>query len=552
MPKQVHIHYRSKFQLQPISEDANWSQLIKRIRYWLSRNRNIPVPVKKESIFHGWFFTGGQIKERGVWIITDRAIGHGHENRPEYWALRFEHPDDEYSYRRWRTDLGVHVQSDGRFHVAITVSHYLRDEFIGQPPDKPAPRGPWIIRWLLEHQNWQGFSGSLPLSTTPFTVNEASARQLWESLTDSRRTAPVVLLMPDKNTGKILLEANALAQSLAGTAAIYAGDETAYRGLNRYMPEEYKCYSGYVRIYQPGLNLTNSLDYRRHRYFKRTQIQKDPAAITDIIIDSLARRTPRHFLEAFKSIDDLIPIRRTFQLEKLREEGASTEELVQLLDENNKELEAMIQSLKDDIEFLEEENNELRDDLAEKQSLSDHLQRELDRIKQENRGLRRRADTLDSFATFPQTLAEVVERIAALHADKIVFTERARKAAENYKVFRDIGLAWELLWSIPVTLHPLYFDHSNRSVDIEREYEARTAFDFSRTEGKSTKRNSKVMAERIDEYKGKTIDITPHIGFGNREPDLLRVHFYVDRDERKIIIGHCGGHLTTAGTRRAR
>ncbi len=552
MPKQIHIHYRSKFQLQPISEEANWSQLIKGIRHWLSRNRNIPTPIKNESIFHGWFFTGGEIKDRSVWITTDREFGHGDESRPEYWALRFEHPDDTYSYRRWRTDIGIHARKDGRFHMAVTVSHYLRDEFVGEPPEVPSPRGPWLIRWLLEHQNWQGFSGSLPIAGAPFPVTESSARQFWQSLTDPQRAAPVVLLMPDKNTGEILLDANALAQSLAGTAAIYTGDETAYRGLNRHMPEEYRCYSGYVRIYQPGLNPANSLDYRRHRYFKRTQIQEDPVAIADIIIDSLARRTPRHFLEAFKSIDDLIPIRRMLQLERLREEGASTEELVRLLDENNKELEAKIQSLEDDIEFLEEENNELRDDLAEKQSLSDHLQRELDRIKQENRELRQRAGTLTSFATLPQTLAEVVERIAALHADRIVFTERARRAAEDYKEFRDIERAWELLWSIPTILHPLYFDPANQGVDIEREYESRTTFDFARTESRSTKRDSRAMSERFDEYQGKTIDITPHVGFGNHEPDLLRVHFYVDRDEGKIIIGHCGGHLTTAGTRRIR
>ena len=551
MPKQIHIHYRSKFQLHPITDEADWTQLIKGIRHWLSRNRNIPTPVKRESIFHGWFFNGGEIRERGVWIITDRENGHGDESRPEYWALRFEHPDDTYGFRRWRTDIGVHAQADGRFHMAVTVSHYLRDEFVGQPLEVPSPRGPWLIRWLLEHRNWQGYSGTLPIGAAPFPVTETSAKHLWESLTDSKRMAPVVLLMPDKDTGEILLDGSKLAESLAGTAAIYTGDATAYRGMNRW-PDEYQCYSGYVRIYQPGLNPTNSLDYQRHRYFKRAQIQEDPADIADIIIDSLARRTPRHFLEAFKSIDDLIPIRRTFQLEKLRKEGASTEELVQLLDENNKELEARVKSLEEDVEFWEEANAELQEELEEKQSFTDHLQRELNRIKQENRELRRRTDALASFATLPQTLPEVVERIAALHADRIVFTERALKSSENYSEFRDIERAWELLWSIPTILHSLYFDPSNQNVDIEREYEARTTFDFARTESRSTKRDSKAMAERLDEYKGKTIDITPHVGFGNREPDLLRVHFYVDRDEEKIIIGHCGGHLTTAGTRRAR
>ena len=552
MPKQLHIHYRSKFQLQPATEQADWTQLIKGIRHWLSRNRNVPTSIKKEGIFHRWFFTGGRINERGILIITDQESGKGDESRPEYWALRFEHPDDHYGYRRWRTDIGVHAREDGRFHMAVTVSHYLRDDFIGEPPEVPSPRRPWLIPFLLGHDNWQGYAGSLPIADIPVDVTKESFRYFWEHLRNPARTAPVVLLMPDKETGDILLDAGQLANALAGSAAIYVGSETAYLGLNRLAPEDYRCYSGYARIYQPGLNPANPLDYRRHRYFTRRIIQENPETVASIIIDSLARRTPRHFLEAFKSIDDLIPIRRTLQLEKLRKEGASTEELVQLLDENNQELEARIRTLEEDIEFLEEETSELKDDLAEKQSFSDHLQRELDRIKEENRELRQRTDALASFATLPKTLAEVVERIAAMHADRIVFTERAQRAAEDYKEFRDIDRAWELLWSIPTILFPLYFKPANQGKDIEREYEAQTTFDFSRTEGRATKRDRKAMTERLDKYNGQEIDITPHVGFGRSEPDLLRVHFFVDREAKKIVIGHCGGHLTTAGTRRQR
>ena len=60
MPKQLHIHYRSKFQLQPATDQADWTQLIKGIRHWLSRNRNIPGTIKKKSIVPDWFFTGGK------------------------------------------------------------------------------------------------------------------------------------------------------------------------------------------------------------------------------------------------------------------------------------------------------------------------------------------------------------------------------------------------------------------------------------------------------------------------------------------------------------
>ncbi len=140
MPKQLHIHCRSKFQLRPVTNDADGSQLVKGARDWLSNNRNVPSPIKKEAIFHRCFFTGREIRECGVWIKTDQDIGHQDTSRSEYWVMRFGHSGDNYSYRRWRMDIGVHARDDKRFHMAVTVSHYLRGDFVGEPPWVPSPR----------------------------------------------------------------------------------------------------------------------------------------------------------------------------------------------------------------------------------------------------------------------------------------------------------------------------------------------------------------------------------------------------------------------------
>ena len=51
------------------------------------------------------------------------------------------------------------------------------------------------------------------------------------------------------------------------------------------------------------------------------------------------------------------------------------------------------------------------------------------------------------------------------------------------------------------------------------------------------------------------VDITPHVKWNNKT-QYLRVHFFVEHDEkaetRRIIIGHCGDHLDTYGTKRRR
>ena len=50
-------------------------------------------------------------------------------------------------------------------------------------------------------------------------------------------------------------------------------------------------------------------------------------------------------------------------------------------------------------------------------------------------------------------------------------------------------------------------------------------------------------------YKGNEIDISPHVK-GRNIKAAFRLHFYIDRDEEKIVIGHAGEHMDTAGTPR--
>ena len=67
-------------------------------------------------------------------------------------------------------------------------------------------------------------------------------------------------------------------------------------------------------------------------------------------------------------------------------------------------------------------------------------------------------------------------------------------------------------------------------------------------EGQRTNQNPKLAKLRKDEYLGRTIDITPHLKVGTKKPKLLRIHFCVDQDSKKIVVGHVGDHLKTYTT----
>jgi hypothetical protein len=68
-------------------------------------------------------------------------------------------------------------------------------------------------------------------------------------------------------------------------------------------------------------------------------------------------------------------------------------------------------------------------------------------------------------------------------------------------------------------------------------------------EGRMTQRDSRLMRLREREYEGKLYDISPHVSL-NKGSLSLRVHFAIEQDSKKLIIGHCGDHLDTFSTQK--
>ena len=104
-----------------------------------------------------------------------------------------------------------------------------------------------------------------------------------------------------------------------------------------------------------------------------------------------------------------------------------------------------------------------------------------------------------------------------------------------------------MLRSVAVTLHSLLFVERERG--LANAFRDRTGYELALRDSKGANRNPDQKAERMVEYEGAVRDATMHIkGRGVRKGESLRVHFFVDYDKKKIIIAHCGEHLTTDRT----
>lgn len=200
-------------------------------------------------------------------------------------------------------------------------------------------------------------------------------------------------------------------------------------------------------------------------------------------------------------------------------------------------------------DLLQEEVDCLRAELESQKSAAAFRTRQLE---DEARELRERAQGLEGRARLvetmdlPETPYEALSLAAQAFSDRIVVLDRARKSAEDF-VKGDPGEVWAVLRSVAVTLHSLLFVERERG--LANAFRDRTGYELALRDSKGANRNPDQKAERMVEYEGAVRDATMHIkGRGVRKGESLRVHFFVDYDKKKIVIAHCGEHLTTDRT----
>ena len=374
---------------------------------------------------------------------------------------------------------------------------------------------------------------------------------LFERLLVSRERACPILLVSQVHPNRgYAVNPTELAKQLAGVAVVFQSENSEVdEELDSLLGERFGCRKGAIRIYFTGLDPTRPREPERHRYILPKDIDEWGCDKTiDIIVRGIARRSTRP--KGVLTPLDVEAVNRQRRLVQLREEQSSTskDEWIQLLDVLEKEnetlrndkaqveadklsLEDRIDSLQDELRRLEWDKAALKDSLKQTNPPAD--QHSLKTI-------------LENMKRLPETLSEVVELIRAIHPDRIAFTERAIKSAEESK-FDDVDRAWKVLWAMATTLYNLYFERDSN--DIPKTFRNETGIELAMTEGKQTNQDKRLMALRKDIFMGREIDITPHVKF---DRDSTRAYFrpFQQNGTKLIVVGDIGYHMNTSGTRR--
>lgn len=523
------------------------------------------------------------------------------------WALEYDEADARRPERHWHTRIGLSTTADGTCIVNAKVTHYIVPGYFGTPLPEPHANIPNFIKELIGLKAYQCCIGETVVRRDALALGRMTfTPEFTENLLSPDREIPLVLITSDKEGKMPVKEVGRLTSALLGLANVYTLDMSVNanrKSLNGLLSARGTCpgwatSSSRLRIFPPHTDLESPASAAASRFYSKEAMDKWPGgqlAFTDMLNRSFARgyaKTDDDVLEmadidlllqriaserARAGIRELrakigkaktvatLPLnadeaslkdaekrfeRMTREAREMNERLEEQEQLIELYEEENERVMRQNRALEERMRELESDKSQLetlRYRLVEAQGRADEKAAEAARLKDE-------AASLEKIDHFPTSLVEELELAGRLWPERIVVLPEAVKSAATYRYF-DLDEEWRILRAVATVLWDIYFGDGDSS-DIDEEFKRRTGFTHTFRESGATNASPALVKLRRRSYKGSEIDITPHIkGSGRRDSSKLhpfRLHYHADAEGKKIVIGHCGEHLDTAGTPRVK
>lgn len=523
------------------------------------------------------------------------------------WALEYDEADARRPERHWHTRIGLSTTADGTCIVNAKVTHYIVPGYFGTPLPEPHANIPNFIKELIGLKAYQCCIGETVVRRDALALGRKTfTPEFTENLLSPDREIPLVLITSDREGKMPVKEVGRLTSALLGLANVYTLDMSVNanrKSLNGLLSARGTCpgwatSSSRLRIFPPHTDLESPASAAASRFYSKEAMDKwpgGPLAFTDMLNRSFARgyaKTDDDVLEmadidlllqriaserARAGIRELrarigkaktvaaLPLnadeaslkdaekrfeRMTREAREMNERLEEQEQLIELYEEENERVMRQNRALEERMRELESDKSQLetlRYRLVEAQGRADEKAAEAARLKDE-------AASLEKIDHFPTSLVEELELAGRLWPDRIVVLPEAVRSAAAYR-YCDLDEEWRILRAVATVLWDIYFADGDSS-DIDEEFKRRTGFTHTFRESGATNASPALVKLRRRSYKGSEIDITPHIkGSGRRDSSKLhpfRLHYHADAEGKKIVIGHCGEHLDTAGTPRVK
>ncbi|HBO31218.1 MAG TPA: hypothetical protein DD634_00660 [Lachnospiraceae bacterium] len=563
------IFYKISFSIKDehLELDLLW-ELVLHIKRWLeSKERKKGIIHVTRNMRHWTHFKNGNKlydTEGRKTFYAESIYRVNPENENDIsWACRIRECQNERGFapRWWTTEVGFQTRNNGAARLTFVVLYADAMGFIGECLPAPDISVPGIVRNIQRDGRFKCEVNDDPLSFEAMELYPGQGPAFKEQIYDKERGIPIILMMPqkdsiDKEKVKLPVDPQKMIESVAGNALVYYSNEMSFVDEMRYfMDEDYRCTAGMIRYYLPNVDTSNPLDANRHRFIHYDEVvEKGEASILRIFRRVVAQDINDYDnLFRYRNCEEMI--RRDALHTRFVELKKKHEESSQFASTVNDDLKSKLEKMElEKIEF-EFENSDLKDELQKTKNDNYGLQSQLETIQAAYEPLKKGKEAYDlvrQIDEYPKSPEDVLEFFTTVFADRIDLTEKGWKSLKECGT--SLAVLWEVLFSMVTTLYDCLGKYSN-FVEACKKYNEQVPFECVPGNSSTTKKDKTILREYEDHYCGKEINIEPHIKSNSgKESDsrFFRIYFanFIDSKtgKRKVVIGSCGGHMTTAGT----
>ena len=538
-------HYRARFEVAA-ADGATAAEAVKEIVMgWLhAKGLDVPEGAADIAVPAGWTAADEPDAAKAVRFLgLSGAQGAA-------WAVEADELDGEFSRRRWHTRIGLAPAGDGGCILNVQVSHYAVNGFFGYQRN-PLPSVPRVVRDILANGKLDVRIGASRVSVEEIYLDaDTLKRDFMPSLTDRARCLPIVLMTTDDDGKTPVWDATELASKLVGMATVYVIDMRdgvlvqAFRDLlpDRTPAGRYRIGRSAVMVYRPGIDLSTEDSLSACTLFTRHRVERYAAGGRDGFINVLMQGLGRGIDSRpgdVAGIGDVLWLRSRAESERQGER---------------------IARLRSDAEAWEEIATDQERSYSDATAKVDELTRTVQRLEGEKRALERKAAqcaapshddgaarVAECLQVIPRDLADLLKLARSIWPDRIVVLPEAMDSAKSYD--GNLAEEWDIVRGAATALYGLLFEDDDCEGRVADEFQRRTGYELTFSESSATRARADLMKMRERSYGGRTVDISAHIK-GRSQKNTFRLHFYIDRENELIVIGHAGCHMKTAGSHR--
>lgn len=531
-------HYRARFEVAA-ADGADAAEAVKEIVMgWLhAKGLDVPEGAADIAVPAGWTAADEPDAAKAVRFLgLSGAQGAA-------WAVEADELDGEVSRRRWHTRIGLAPAGDGGCILNVQVSYYAANGFFGYQRN-PLPSVPRVVRDILANGKLDVRIGGSRVSVEEIYLDaDALKRDFMPSLTDRARCLPIVLMTTDDDGKTPVWDATELASKLVGMATVYVIDMRdgvlvqAFRDLlpDRTPAGRYRIGRSAVMVYRPGIDLSTKDSLSACTLFTRHRVERYAAGGRDGFINVLMQGLGRSIDSRpgdVAGIGDVLWLRSCAEIARLRSDAEAWEEIATDQERSYSDATAKVDELTRTVQRLEGEKRALERKAAQCAAPSD------------DDGAARVAECLQSI---PRDLADLLKLARSIWPDRIVVLPEAMDSAKSYD--GNLAEEWDIVRGAATALYGLLFEDDGCEGRVADEFQRRTGYELTFSESSATRARADLMKMRERSYGGRTVDISAHIK-GRSQKNTFRLHFYIDRENELIVIGHAGCHMKTAGSHR--